>query len=65
MDRDQQRLEALKLAVSRTPDFHEGMERAEHYFKFITKDEAEKTPTTPSPGAGVTEGKDLKRPAKG
>lgn len=68
MQRDELRLECLKLAVSKTPDFNEGVLRAERYFEFITEGQEaknEKPETTPAHGASVTVGKDNTRPAKG
>jgi hypothetical protein len=68
MERDELRLECLKLAASRTPDFNEGVQRAERYFEFImdgTKGTVEKSSITPTQGAEVTTGKDRNRPGKG
>lgn len=68
MEREELRLECLKLAVSRTPDHNEGLLRAEQFFQFVKKDEqasAQKSPTTSIPGAGVTVGKDHNRPGQG
>lgn len=68
MQRDELRLECLKLAVNKTPDFNEGVLRAERYFEFVTKGQeakSEKSGTTPTQGAPVTAGKDSTRPAKG
>jgi hypothetical protein len=37
MERDEIRLECLRLAVSKTPDHQEGLLRAEAFFDFIVK----------------------------
>lgn len=64
MERDELRLECLKLAAVRMPDHNEVLLRAEDYFRFVRKTEAQddKSPTTPPKGAGVTAGKDRDRP---
>jgi len=64
MERDELRLECLKLAAVRMPDHNEVLLRAEDYFRFVKKPEmqGEKSPTTSTQEAGVTAGKDRSRP---
>jgi hypothetical protein len=64
MEREQLRLECLKLAVSRTTDLQESVARAEIFYGFVIAQPkpVEMSPITPIPGAGVTAGKDRNRP---
>lgn len=64
MDKDVVRLESLKLAVSRTTDQKDILARAKEFEDFINGIEKKTLNAVPT-SEGLTEGKDLKRPAKG
>lgn len=63
MERDELRLECLKLAAVRMPNHNEVMARAQEYFEFVkTPDQVGKDSITPPKGAELTAGKDRNRP---
>ena len=44
MERDEIRLECLRLAASKSPDHGEVMSRANAYFEFVTEADSQKAP---------------------
>ncbi len=64
MDKDVVRLESLKLAITRTTDQRDILARATEYEVFINGGEKKALNSVPTREI-LTDGKDIKRPAKG